>query len=271
MSEKWYYVEEGERKGPISKEEIFKLMQSGSLDAQSFVWTKGYDNWKKIEEVDELENTHHDGATQPSLSSMDNTGTEELVPKKQVEKTQLNFQKIDPNARMIYLKTGLDRGGRGHEYGPFNLSMVKKLYKQNRINGKTLVFYPGLDVWRVLGSFEDFEHVFEELPPIIEDTDKRVWERKPFTARLFFTNKDQFFEGICKDLSLGGMKVLIDKFPGKLGEEISLNVHPEEEGHQFVAKAKIVRVLDDDAGFSLEFVDLNQDARNAISSYLATH
>ena len=154
------------------------------------------------------------------------------------EKTLLTLGALDTNKKVVYIKTGLDRGGRAAEYGPYNLEMVKKLYKSKRINGKTLVFFPTLDVWRVLASFTDFEEVFEEMPPIIEDNDKRVWERKPFTARLFFTNNDQFFEGICKDISLGGMKVLIDKLPVELGEEISLNVHPEEEGHQFVAKLR---------------------------------
>ncbi len=278
MEEKWYFVEDGERKGPVSKKDILKLIDAGKLSDDSYVWVKGFDDWKKIADCDEfqvdnkkkIESLKSEKTEKQVMSEEDKT---QEFNEMQVDrdKTVLNLGALEPNKKVVYIKTGLDRGGKAAEYGPYNLGMVKKLYKSKRINGKTLVFFPGLNVWRVLASFEDFEQVFEELPPVIEDNDKRVWERKPFTARLFFTNNDQFFEGICKDISLGGMKVLIDNLPVELGEEISLNVHPEEEGHQFVAKAKIVRLLDDDNGFSLQFVDLSKEAKSAISSYLATH
>jgi hypothetical protein len=252
IEQKWYFVEDGQRKGPISKDEILKLIEVRKLDSSSYVWTKGFEDWRKLEEVEELK-------------------VEPQAPKvKFDEMPPLNLTNIDPHKKVIYIKTGLDRGTKSEEFGPFNLQMLKKLYHSKRINGKTLVFFPGLDVWKILASFEDFQTIFEDIPPVIEEHDKRIWERKPFMARLFFTNKDQFFEGICRDISLGGMKVLIDHFPAKLNEEISLNVHPEQEEYQFVAKAKVVRVLDDDNGFSLEFVDLGNEAKSAISSYLAT-
>jgi len=262
MEEKWYFVEDGEKKGPFAKKDILKYVEIGRINIDTYVWTKGFADWKRVKDVKEI-NDHRE-----------NTGligerTQPFLKMPGAKPVALNFKTIDPGVKQIFIKTGLDRGTVAKEFGPFDLSMLKKLYKGKRINGKTLVFFPGLDVWRVIGSFEDFEDIFEEAPPEIKESEKRDWERKPFTARLFFTNEDQFFEGICKDISMGGMKVLVDNFPSDLGEEISLNVHPEEESHQFVAKAKVVRKLDNNGGFSLQFIDLDDKAKRAISSYLS--
>ena len=65
---------------------------------------------------------------------------------------------------------------------------------------------------------------------------------------MFFANNDQLFEGVCRDISIGGMQVLVDHFPAQVGERISLNVHPENSEHHFVADGEIVRkVLHDGA------------------------
>lgn len=253
IEQKWYFVEDGKRKGPISRKEILQLIKVGKFTDDTYLWLKGFEDWKKLKDISELK---QDASQDASNVAFDKA-------------PEFTLSTIDAHKKIIYIKTGLDRGTKAQEYGPFNLQMLKKLFSSKRINAKTLVFFPGLDVWKILASFEDFKDVFQEEPPIIEEEDKRIWERKPFTARLFFTNKEQFYEGICRDISLGGMKVLIDNFPAELGEEITLNVHPENENHQFIAKAKVVRKLDDDMGFSLQFVDLNDDAKNAINSYLA--
>ena len=264
MDEKWYFVENEERKGPISKNDVFKLLQAGKLNSGSFVWKQGLDNWKRVSDLEDFaqkdENLRslREEKTQPFLS----------IQNLPLDKA-LTFDLVEKGSKSIYIKTGLDRGQRAQEFGPFDLDMLKQLYKSKRINGKTLIFFPGLDVWRVLASFEDFEKTFNELPPVISEEDKRAWERKPFTARLFFTNEDKFFEGICKDISLGGMMVLINSFVCQLGDVISLNVHPDQEEYQFVTKAKVVRILDNNTGFSLQFVDLSPEATSAIKSFLA--
>ena len=264
MEEKWYFVEDGEKKGPFAKIDIGKYIEIGRISGDSYLWKKGFSDWKKLKDIEGLQNIKEEDAligerTQPFLK----------MPELSDSPKALTFDKIDPNARQIFIKTGLDRGTIAQEFGPFNLPMLQKLYKGKRINARTLVFFPGLDVWRILGSFEDFEKIFQDKAPIIDEQNRRDWERKPFTARLFFTNEDQFFEGMCRDISMGGMKVLINNFPCELGDEISLNVHPEEESHQFVAKARVVRILDNNGGFSLQFIDLDDKAKRAISSYLA--
>jgi hypothetical protein len=247
MSEKWFYVVNGKRSGPVSSDFLIGKIKEGEIGKKDFVWAKGMDNWEQVDQVQEI------------ISALSDD-----LP----NNTRNTISHLNPKKKCIYVKTGLDRQKNTKEYGPFSLEMLKKLYSAKRINGKTLVYFSGLDIWKILAFFDDFEEVFEDLPPIIQEDDQRKWQRKPFVARLFFTSDDRFYEGICKDISLGGMQILIDGFPGDVGDEISMNVHPENEDYQFVAKAEIVRRLDSDNGISMKFTNLSDQAKKAISHYI---
>ncbi|MBL7665025.1 MAG: PilZ domain-containing protein [Bacteriovoracaceae bacterium] len=101
------------------------------------------------------------------------------------------------------------------------------------------------------------------------DSDRRSAARKPFVARMFFHDNNQLYEGICRDISIGGMQVLVADYPGNVGDEISLNVHPENSEQHFVASGKIVRMLDKGQGFSFRFTVIETDAIKAIQKYIS--
>lgn len=308
MTEQWFYFHENKQEGPLSKEQLKLLIAKGSLLPNSYVWTKGFSDWKLLKDVAELaedigkqtaerpvpqvqqqattsaksvekmiepaaDRTHSSKAERTQEQKIEQTASFEQTGlatqmNNEIIHPELKLTKLAPDHKSIYIKTGFDRGGTPKEYGPYSLNMLKKLYQTSRINGRTLIYFPGLDCWRILAVFSDFEEIFQDLPPIIQESDRRRWERKPFTARLFFTADNQFFEGVCKDISLGGMLVLLEKFPGKVGDVVKLNVHPENQEHQFVAKAKIVRVAKTDGAISMEFVELSDLAKKSIQNYL---
>jgi c-di-GMP-binding flagellar brake protein YcgR len=122
--------------------------------------------------------------------------------------------------------------------------------------------------WKILADIKEFEQVFNELPPIIQESDRRAFARKPFVARLFIQNNKKLFEGICRDISVGGMQILIDDFKGQVGDKISINVHPENSEHHFVASGVVVRILEGNSGFSFRFQGLSDEAKRAIEKYL---
>lgn len=248
MSNDWYFVENGERQGPISKSEVLGFVSSGRINADTYLWTKGMDNWKHLSEIDEL------GVAE----SFD-------LPNDDLEMTLTS--QVD-NGKTLFIRVGMDRGTPPTDYGPFDLNMIKKLYKENRINAKTLIYINGMIKFKVLGDFVDFNQVFQEMPPVIAEEDRRAAMRKPFIARMFIQNQARVFEGICRDISIGGMQVLVDQFPGSVGEQIDLNVHPENLEHHFVASGMIVRKLEGGQGFSFRFLDLKDDAKKAIENYL---
>ena len=123
--------------------------------------------------------------------------------------------------------------------------------------------------WAPVGIFEDFETLFM-VKTTVSDDDRRQFQRKPFVARMLYANKNEVFEGLCRDLSVGGMQVLMDHFPGGTGEQISLNVHPENSEHHFVADGKVVRILEGKKGFSFRFINLSEEAKSSIENYIAS-
>ncbi|MEX0797919.1 MAG: GYF domain-containing protein [Bacteriovoracaceae bacterium] len=260
MSEKWYYVMSGERKGPVAKDEVLSLYREGQLNERDYVWRKGFENWMKIANVEDLE--------EPQLPSAPEESLELPEPiQKPVQREELDLSNIDSSKKEFFIKTGADRGKQEAEYGPFSLDLLKKLYDENRVNGKTFVFSKQMENWRPLADVKGFEQVFEETPPIIKDEDRRAFKRKPFIARMFIGDDRQVFEGICRDVSVGGMQVLVDNYPIEVGKRVTINAHPENSEYHFTASGEIVRELEGGLGFSFRFINLNEEAVKAINSY----
>ncbi len=256
MAENWYYVQKGNRHGPVPQEVIESMVMKQELKEDDFVWKKGFENWKKIKDVEELQSKS--SSAPPRLD----------IPAAPVEYKEVSFKDLGPDERVIFIRIGNDRGGAPTDYGPFGLKQLKQLFKENRINGKTFVFSQGMKEWKILADLPDYQEIFEELPPVIKESDRRSTIRKPFIARLFIQNNKKFFEGICRDISIGGMQILIDDFKGNAGDKITINVHPENSDYHFVASGSVVRILEGNSGFSFRFQGLTDEAKRAIEKYV---
>jgi hypothetical protein len=251
----WYYVEGKDKIGPIEEQELRKLYSSGILHDKSYVWKKGFDNWKIIGEVDEL-------ADLGSLSS-----SLEEVPDFVVG--QFDWDKLDFDDKIFTVKIGRDRGlSEDIEYGPYSLNIIKKLLDEKRVTPKTFIFAPGMENWIFIADIPIYEQVFATLPPTITDEERRKATRKPFVARIFFHNNEKFFDGVCRDISIGGMQVLVSNYSVKPKDVISLNVHPENSEYGFVASGEVVRLLDGGQGFSIRFKNLSDKSRQSIEKYI---
>jgi len=55
----WYYLLNGQQRGPVSREEIIGLVSRGQLRLNDYVWSDGMPNWVPIQNVPGL----HEGAT----------------------------------------------------------------------------------------------------------------------------------------------------------------------------------------------------------------
>jgi hypothetical protein len=284
MEEKWFYVEGKDRVGPVCEQKILDMIAEGKLQENDYVWKKGFDNWRKLYDVPELIMSIHDNQTaEISLSDFKNDQSSdqensyesaaevESAPEPENNSLEHNFswQNLDQTSPIFSIKVGLDRSGDPAEYGPYSMKILIDLFKQNRINEKTYVFAPGMDEWTFLGDLPVYQELFSNNPPVIEDSDRRVHTRKPFLARMLFHDTNIVYEGVCRDISVGGMQVLVKGFPGRQGESISVNVHPDNTSFHFSADAEIVRVLEAGQGISFRFKNLSQDARMAIEKYIS--
>ena len=77
--------------------------------------------------------------------------------------------------------------------------------------------------------------------------------------------------GICRDISVGGMQVLTDTLPGPVGTAVRLNVTPPSDSglKAFVAEGTVVRILEDQRGFSFRFTSISEDAKSSIERYIS--
>jgi hypothetical protein len=261
MADNWYYVQKGNRHGPVAIEVIESMIQNQDFKSEDFVWKKGFENWKKIKDVNEFQ------AKETPAPKMDlpvpPAPAAAPVPKKEVRLKDQN-----PDENMIWIRVGNDRGTPPVEYGPYSINLMKRLFKENRINGKTEVFVKGTDNYKLLADLPEYQEIFEELPPVIKESERRTQVRKPFIARLFIQNNKNFYEGICRDISIGGMQILLDNFQGKAGDKITINVHPENSDYHFTASGVVVRILEGNAGFSFRFQGLSDEAKRAIEKYV---
>jgi len=286
MSVQWYYVDQksskkNERKGPVESTEIFALIGRNDLTLDDYVWKKGFNDWMKIQDVDELKVIALENNIKAQFSdgpALDATGevkipnqiweSDEINPPDDSKGTEINWEKIDRTEKKFYVLIGHDRSGKETQYGPFSLELIEKLYRENRVNGKSYLWMAGMDNWIFLAEIPIFQSLFNEIPPTITEEEKRQSVRRPFVARMFFHDEKELFEGICRDISIGGMQVLVQQFTGHVGDRISLNVHPENTEYHFVAKGEVVRILEGSMGFSFRFTELDDDAKKAIDKYV---
>ncbi len=203
MEEKWYYVQEGERKGPLNLEELKILIQIKTLTAESYVWTKGLKEWKQLKFFPHLlkpEDVAHDFQIEKNFIF----NKEEIQEQIQVH----DFQNV------FYLRTGLDRSqGEGSLYGPYHLQKLKELYLQRRINGHTLVFFPGLKDWVFLADLDNFREIFQESPPEISLKLRELKKNHPLLSLTLTLPTEEDLHGIGFHLSLGGVQCLLPKHP----------------------------------------------------------
>lgn len=249
------------------EEEVNLVEESDDVEEISIEEPESLDIEENIEVAESVDEAHDEVEPEEELET---ANVEEVVEiEEQVEDEPLRFSDFNLSEEKFYIKTGSDRGSASGEYGPFSFDQLKVLLNQKRINDLTLIFSMNMKHWAPVGVFEDFETLFM-VKTTISDEDRRQFLRKPFVARMLYANNNEVFEGLCRDLSVGGMQVLMDHFPGATGEQISLNVHPENSEHHFVADGKVVRILEGRKGFSFRFINLSEEAKQSIENYIAS-
>ncbi len=269
MSVSWYYVEGSERVGPVVEDELKVLFAKGKLNAESYVWKKGLENWEKICDLSELDYLLHQ--EEEAIVAIVNKQSDKVPDVLKLPPIkEFSWVKYDLDAPIFLIKIGVDRGTSSTEYGPYSMNIIKKLFFDNRVGPKTYIFTPGMKDWIFLADIPKYSELFMGIPPVIDEEQRRLDQRKPFIARMLFHDNNNVYEGVCRDISIGGVQVLVSGMNVIVGETINMNVHPTNSDYCFVAAGKIVRVLDGNQGFSLRFENLSSEAHKSIDQYVET-
>ena len=73
FSGNWFYEKNGQRQGPVSGDEVQKLIKSGVISRSTAVWTQGFTEWILMDETDLIQ--YIDSSTPPPIPGkyLDNT------------------------------------------------------------------------------------------------------------------------------------------------------------------------------------------------------
>lgn len=251
---KWYTVSSGRPVGPLSTKEVVLRLQSGALTYASHLWREGFNAWTRIYEVDDFKCLLPAEPAAALILDLQKSARPQPTPPPV-------RQREEPRAWFVYVDST--------QYGPFAQSELQTLIDSQRVVASTYVWKQGFNEWRLAGSLSDLSALFPKVAPAVkENTDKRQAPRKPFEAKIILTDGNEVGWAVCRDISVGGMQVLIDHNPGAVGTTLKINVSAAGNMPGFTCEGTVVRLIEDGRGFSCRFVNLPADARSAIEKYI---
>ncbi len=241
----FYLAQGGGYKGPFRPSELFEKIQAGQLNWSDHCFREQDGAWISISEHPVFKSLRSGSTSKPSTA----------VPPP--------FKpKVGPSMKWYVFSNEI-------QTGPFETGMVLKGCTEGTIPSGAFVWNENYTDWKPIGEVDEFRQVFVGEP--LQPVDRRSSKRRPLIAQVYVTNLKEVVSAICQDVSSGGMSVLTDLIPGKVGEVIRLNVLPPAESGMsaFVAEGEIVRILDQKNGFSFKFTRISPDAIEAIEEYVS--
>jgi hypothetical protein len=249
-----WFIAEGENfKGPFKAEEVYKKLQANEVTWIDFIYREKDGNWIRL-------------ADHPVFKVLQ---AEPPKPKPVIAAPPPPPKKVEDDTKWFLFQNDT-------QTGPYGTNEIKRLIVSGQVVESAFVWQEKFTEWK---PFADVAELKDKGPPPgpkaaaapAKPADKRAAPRKPLVAQTYITNQSHIVTGICRDISVGGMQVLTDEVPGTVGTSIRLNVTPPQDTglKPFVAEGVIVRVLEDQRGFSFRFTQISDEAVKAIQSYIA--
>lgn len=265
MGEKWI--------GPISASEVYERITTQKITWAHFVWKPGEKEWRRLCDVKTF------AAAVPAVPSktLQREVKETSVSKPIVKQTARKAAEPAPTSSKGASAPKSEGGWflyyNETQFGPFTRDEVLRFLSVGKITLKVHAWRSGLKTWTRIEELEQFKGA-KAQPPTAEQkkqekADLRKAPRRPMVAKILLTNAKEVSDAVCRDISVGGMQVLTDQVPGKVGEKIKLNVSASEID-AFVAEGVIVRLLEDQKGFSFRFDKLPDQAKRSIEQYISS-
>lgn len=252
---KWYTVVNARPVGPLSAKEIVQRIQAHELNFASHVWKEGFTGWTRLYDVIDFKPLLPAEPASSVIAEIQRSTQASPPPLAPQQKEALRTW-------YIYLDE--------QNYGPISDPEVLGLIHSGRISPTTFMWQKGFKDWQPAKDIAAWAAVVGSQAPAAatKSADKRATPRKPFETKILLTDGKEVGWAICRDISVGGMQVLMDSSPGPAGTTLKLNVNPQGNIPGFACEGTVVRILEDGRGFSFRFSTLTPDAKAAIEKYI---
>lgn len=246
----WFVATGDQWIGPLSAAQVYGKILANEISWAHFVWRQGQHEWTRICETP---------AFQAAVPGLPKRLPSPEVPSPEVRSGTRRERSQSARPWFIYRKET--------QYGPFSEEELHRLIEVGQLDGRAHAWRDGMENWQRIDSLSEFrlQHGAGAKPAASE---QRSAPRRPLVAKILLADDQALVVGVCRDVSVGGMQVLTDVIPGPVGSKIKLNVSQGKGIEPFVASGTIVRVLEDERGFSFRFNQLSEQARKTIESYV---
>jgi hypothetical protein len=268
----WFVAIANQPVGPLKPSQVYQKVLAQEIVVGSFVWRDGMKDWARLSDQEEFKN---------------------LFPSKPppivLEQAQKKMAKAPPPPPKETVEIIEERNWflihNDVQIGPFSTTEVIASLQSGKVFPRDHAWQDGMSNWVKIQDLSDFAEYFSSHPKVIESkrgaptpaassSEKRQSNRKALVARVLLTDENTLFMGMCRDISIGGMQILTDRLPGPAGTRVRLNISPTDKNSNvpaFVAEGVVVRILEDNRGFSFRFDKISAAAKKAIEEYLALH
>jgi hypothetical protein len=245
----------------LSAKEIVQRIQANELNFASHVWKEGFTGWTRIYDVIDFKPLLPAEPAAALIAEFQKSTQAAPPPMAPAQRQELRTW-------YIYLDEA--------NYGPISDPEVATLIQAGRITPATYMWQKGFADWMQAKDVSAWANAFgggaapaPAAAAAPRQADKRSAPRKPFETKILLTDGKEVGWAICRDISVGGMQVLMDHSPGPAGTELKLNVNAHGAVPGFACEGTVVRILEDGRGFSFRFKNLSGDARAAIEKYIS--
>lgn len=241
----FYLAQGGGYKGPFRPSELMTRIQSGQLSWTDHCFREQDGVWIKISDHPVFKHLQSGAGTQ--------SGTAVPPPFR---------PKLAPSLKWYVFSNEV-------QTGPFDTGLILKGCAEGSVLPDAFVWNENYTEWKPIQEVDEFRACFQQKSS--SNAERRVSKRRPLIAQVYVTNLKEVVSAICQDVSTGGMQVITEAVPGRPGEIIRLNVLPPADSGlpAFVAEGEIVRLLDQNKGFSFKFTRISPEAVDAIEEYVS--
>lgn len=248
----WFIAVGDKSIGPMTGAEVYDRVVSGEISWAHYVWKEGQSEWKRICDIPTFQ------AAVPPPPSQKPQATPPAPPGK---------AKVQPKEWFLYSDDS--------QSGPFTVDEVKSMLSVGKTDTEAFAWKDGMADWEKIGTIAALSSgVKTPAVPGAGRGEKRAHKRGPVIAKILIAEGSQFYVGLGRDVSIGGMQVMSDYVPAKVGAKLKLNISPPDVANPtfqpFVAEGVVVRILDDRRGFSFRFDELAVAARTVIERIIAS-
>lgn len=248
----WFIAMGNQSIGPMTASDVYERVSKGEITWAHFVWKDGMSDWKRICDVP----TFQAAVPAPPSVKPAQPPTPPAKAKPEIKEWFLYADEV--------------------QTGPFSESEVRGMLQNGKVTGDAHAWKDGMADWQVISSLSQWTQVKSQAPaaPKAASGEKRQHARKPLIAKVMIAEDTNFYVGICRDVSVGGMQVLSEFVPTQIGAKLKLNISPPDVTHPafppFVAEGVVVRILDDRRGFSFRFNDSSSGHKTVIERIIAS-